>query len=86
MMAKKAQLFGDEYALGKIMAISDPREQKAIGRSVKGFVDWKWNAVSRDVVFRGNMAKFTQNYGYVRVCLVQPTECSTLSQKSTSLN
>lgn len=61
MMAKKAQLFGDEYALGKIMAISDPREQKAIGRSVKGFVDWKWNAVSRDVVFRGNMAKFTQN-------------------------
>ncbi len=61
MMAKKAELFGDEEALLKIMESSHPREQKRIGRAVKNFVAERWNAVSRDVVFRGNMAKFTQN-------------------------
>jgi len=61
MMAKKAELFGDDVALAKIMESPDPREQKRLGRTVKGFVDWTWNAVARDVVFRGNVAKCSQN-------------------------
>ena len=61
MMAKKAELFGDTDAKTKIMASTNPKEQKAIGRTVKGFNPDVWSAVSRDVVFRGNMAKFTQN-------------------------
>lgn len=61
MMAKKAELFGDEDAYLRIMASADPREQKSIGRSVENFDPDQWNAISRDVVFRGNMAKFTQN-------------------------
>ncbi|MDD3472905.1 MAG: NADAR family protein [Syntrophaceae bacterium] len=47
--------------LEKIMAAGHPREQKAFGRKVSGFVPDMWNAVARDVVYRGNMAKFTQN-------------------------
>jgi len=61
MMAKKAGLFGDEEAQLKIMASNDPREQKRIGRTVKGFVAERWNVVTKDIVFRGNIAKFTQN-------------------------
>ena len=60
MMAKKAGLFGDEQAHLKIMASNDPREQKRIGKTVENFVTDRWNAVARDIVFRGNMAKFTQ--------------------------
>ncbi len=61
MMAMKAALFGDKEALSKIMSSTDPREQKRIGRTVKGFVIEQWDTISRDIVFRGNMAKFTQN-------------------------
>ena len=35
MMASKTKIFKDEEALKKIMASSDPREQKALGRKVK---------------------------------------------------
>ena len=61
MMAKKAGVFGDEEARLKIMASADPREQKRIGRTVKGFVVDRWNVVARDIVFKSNIAKFIQN-------------------------
>ena len=61
MMAAKASLFGDDEALAAIMESDSPREQKAWGRKVKGFNPDVWNAVAKDVVFRANMAKFTQN-------------------------
>ncbi len=61
MMAEKARLFGDDETLQKIMASSDPREQKRLGRSVKNFDPAKWDAVCMDVVGTGNFAKFHQN-------------------------
>lgn len=61
MMAAKARLFGDEESERAIMLAQDPAEQKAIGRMVKGFSKDKWEAVARDVVYRANMAKFTQH-------------------------
>lgn len=61
MMAEKARLFGDEDRLRKILASDSPRGQKEHGRRVAGFVADKWNAVCRDVVVRGNVAKFGQN-------------------------
>lgn len=61
MMAEKARLFGDDETLAKIMAAWSPREQKKLGRQVKGFDPDAWNAVSREAVYRGNYAKFTQN-------------------------
>jgi len=59
MMAEKARLFGDTEALEKIMASDDPRQQKAIGRTVKNFNPHMWNHVCRDVVFKANLNKFS---------------------------
>jgi len=37
MMSEKARLFGDNETLIKIMQTDNPREQKRLGREVKGF-------------------------------------------------
>jgi len=61
MMAEKARLFGDDETLRQILATASPREQKALGRQVRGFDADRWTAACRDVVHRGNVAKFSQN-------------------------
>ncbi len=61
MMAKKAELFGDNKSLSLIMNANHPADQKIIGRLVEGFDKEKWDAVARDIVFDGCYAKFTQN-------------------------
>lgn len=61
MMAKKAQVFGDTDSYEKIMSSDDPREQKALGRTVKNFNPSIWDAVSVDIVFVGCLYKFAQN-------------------------
>lgn len=61
MMASKARLFGDETAARKIVASSDPRTAKALGRKVRGFDAVQWERCARDIVMEGNMAKFSQN-------------------------
>lgn len=61
MMAMKAELFGDKATQEKIMITSDPRHQKLLGREVANFDPTKWNAVAKDVVYRGNLAKFSTN-------------------------
>jgi len=59
MMAKKALLFGDTPRHARIMASTDPSEQKAIGKAVVRFRKSVWQAVARDVVARASLAKFT---------------------------
>ena len=61
MMYKKAELFGDEHALDKIMKSNDPSVQKSCGRKVKNFDKDKWEEIAREVVYKANYAKFTQN-------------------------
>jgi len=61
MMAEKARLFGDQETLSKILAALTPKEQKAHGRRVKPFDEARWNSVCREIVYQGNLAKFTQN-------------------------
>lgn len=63
MMAQKAHLFDDLDAWEAIMATPNPAEQKAIGRQVRGFNVVVWEAVARDIVLAGSLAKFTQNHG-----------------------
>lgn len=60
MMAEKARLFRDSEAEEAIMASSSPRDQKAFGRKVRGFDAHAWDRVCREVVYRGNLAKFEQ--------------------------
>ena len=61
MMYKKALMFGDYDMAKAIMGTKNPKEQKQFGRQVKGFKDDVWTKYCRDIVYDGNVAKFTQN-------------------------
>jgi ribA/ribD-fused uncharacterized protein len=68
MMACKAALFEDEASLEEIMDAEDPGVQKALGRQVVGFDEDVWSEDEDNgrphcwnFVWRGNMAKFSQN-------------------------
>jgi ribA/ribD-fused uncharacterized protein len=61
MMAKKALTFNDQESYKMIMYSDNPRDQKAFGRRVKNFNAEVWSVISREVVYQGNYAKFTQN-------------------------
>lgn len=61
MMFGKASFFDDYESAEKIMLSSDPREQKALGRKVKGFDIDRWSDVARRIVYAGNVARFSQN-------------------------
>lgn len=61
MMAEKARVFSDEEVFSKILATSNPKDIKALGREVKNFDAKKWSAVSKDIVVKGNLHKFAQN-------------------------
>lgn len=61
MMAEKARVFCDEETRKKILQATEPDVIKQLGREVRNFDAEKWDAVSGDVVVRGNIAKFGQN-------------------------
>ena len=61
MMAEKARVFHDDVRLAQILQARSPREQKALGRRVANFDEAVWNRVCRDVVYRGNLARFKQD-------------------------
>lgn len=61
MMAEKARLFGDHDVEAAILRTSDPEEQKALGRGVRGYDDAKWAAVRYRVVLTATIAKYRQN-------------------------
>jgi len=61
MMHKKALYFGDYDTANKIMATSEPSEQKKLGREVKNFDETKWNEVADYIVTTANYHKFSQN-------------------------
>ena len=69
MMSEKARLFGDEETRDRIMATGDPRKQKALGRQIRGFDTARWQAEARDIVYRGNRAKFTADPALLQVLL-----------------
>ena len=61
MMYAKAMLFGDRAAGESILKASTPREQQAIGRTVRGFDEAVWVLFREGVVFAANHARFSQN-------------------------
>ena len=84
MMCQKALLFGDDEAYQKILKSHDPSTQKATGRKVKNFDAAKWSAVSKSVVYRANLAKFTSSpyltkflldTGDKEIVEASPTDC-----------
>jgi ribA/ribD-fused uncharacterized protein len=61
MMYKKAMLFKDADAMATIHADKDPRNMKAIGRTIKNYDDALWTAHRYDIVRDINVLKFSQN-------------------------
>jgi ribA/ribD-fused uncharacterized protein len=61
MMYGKAVLFGDAEAAAAILASTAPKQQKALGRTVRSFNDAAWKARREQIVSDGSRAKFTQN-------------------------
>lgn len=61
MMHQKALLFSDFEVAEKIMKADHPRDQKQLGREVKGFNKSVWDSACIRIVYKGNYAKFTQN-------------------------
>ncbi|WP_295695495.1 NADAR family protein [uncultured Maricaulis sp.] len=66
MMEQKACLFGDEAMAARIMATSEPHEQKLMGSRVSGFDDAVWTRHREEIVYTGNRAKFQQNAGLAK--------------------
>ena len=58
MHANKALLFNDIQMFDQILATSDPKLAKQLGRLVKHFDDNIWSASARDIVTRGCCLKF----------------------------
>ena len=61
MMHQKALLFGDLEIADLIMKESNPREQKKYGRMIRNFDKSVWDSRCLGIVYKGNLAKFTQN-------------------------
>lgn len=82
MMAEKARLFGDEETLALILEAEDPATHKALGRVVDGFDVELWegeedNGMPRcwNIVWRGNLAKFSQNPHLLEALLATEGSC-----------
>jgi ribA/ribD-fused uncharacterized protein len=61
MMHQKALLFEDEEIAEEIMNEQDPSKQKFLGRRIKNFDKTIWDRHCLSIVFKGNLAKFSQN-------------------------
>ena len=61
MMFKKAMLFGDVKTAAEIISEESPKNIQSLGRQVKNFDQFIWDDVKRDIVYKGNYYKFTQN-------------------------
>lgn len=63
MMAHKAHLFapGETSYLTEILATTDPKMQRALGRTIPNFTDEVWHAHRYGIVVEGSYLKFTQD-------------------------
>lgn len=61
MMSEKAALFKDEEARNKIMKCTNQNEMRQLGERVKKFNQKVWDENCEDIVFKGNLLKFSQN-------------------------
>lgn len=60
-MGMKALYFKDQDRYLKIMATTNPKTQKKHGRKVKNFDHNKWYSVAKQIMYKGNYYKYTQN-------------------------
>ncbi|MEL7145642.1 MAG: NADAR family protein [Bacteroidota bacterium] len=80
MMYGKARLFNDEEIALRILKAEKPGAQKDLGRKVRNFQSAVWNEHAKDIVYRANEAKFTQNENLLKRLL--KTKGTTLVEAS----
>jgi len=61
MMAQKASLFADSLAYERILKAEQPRDAKALGRTVSNFEPTLWDEHCYSLVRLGNIHKFNQH-------------------------
>ena len=61
MMHRNAICFGDEAVSKNILSTDDASQIKALGRQVKNYDEHIWNGIRQIVVYKGLLAKFSQN-------------------------
>lgn len=69
MMAHKALVFGDQAIYEEIMSVDDPKQYKALGRTVRNFDSVTWNRHKYGIVLEGCKAKLSQNPEFAKVLL-----------------
>lgn len=61
MMYSKAKIFGDTTTAAKILAATDFKTIKKLGRMVKPYDDKIWGSNREQIMYDGLLAKFDQN-------------------------
>ena len=61
MMYAKAMLFNDHQKAEEICQATDPSIQRRLGRQVRYYRESIWVEQCRELVYKGNHAKFSQN-------------------------
>lgn len=61
MMHRKALLFGDFTTAGAILTAATPRTAKDLGRKVHGYKEDTWRLHREEIVYTGNLLKFSQS-------------------------
>lgn len=69
MMYYKAATFADMAVMEKVLKTRDPKKQKALGRTVRGFDDPTWCSVREEISDRFLLAKFQQNHDLKQILL-----------------
>lgn len=69
MMAGKARLFKDRDTFRKIMLTGNPKDIKALGRSVQRYDEETWHQYREQIVLRGNILRAMQDPDFKRVLL-----------------
>ena len=80
MMWSKAMLFEDVEVANKILKISNPYQQKKLGRTVKNFDITIWEHYAQSIVYHGVKSRFLQNFKDMALLLM--TQGKTLVEAS----
>jgi len=79
-MWSKAKFFNDDETAEKILEAEDPKDQMALGRTVKNFDQASWDEAKYNIMVDILMHKFSQNKDYADALLATGTkqlvECS----------
>lgn len=61
MMYEKAKVFSDKATAIMMLKTNDVAVIKALGRGVQGYNEVVWNGVRQVIIYKGLLAKFSQN-------------------------